>query len=125
MERTDELKKDFKEALAKIDFKEYDPFSHAFLKAVNIGQLWLAVCCLDCDDDVAEEIDGAKKYLAMYEDTKDSSYKDMARDELRHAGILIKKHYAHADSAEKIILEKHENERQEILKGIEKEGGEE
>lgn len=125
MERTDELKKDFKEALSKINPKEYDPFSHDFLKAANIGQLWLVVRCLDCDDDVAEEIEGAKRYLAMYEDTNDSSYKDMARDELRHAGTLIKKHYAHAGSAERIILEKHENERQEILKSLEKGGGEE
>lgn len=126
MERTEELKKDFKAALSRIDFtKEYDPCSYAFQKALDLGQMWTLLCRLDCDDDVVEEIDGAKKYLALYEVTKDVSYKEMAHDELRHAGILIKKHYANVDSNMKATLEQYENERQELLKRLEKTGGEE
>ena len=118
MERTDELKKDFKEALSHIDFKKYDPYSREFMKALFIGQMWSLVCWLDCDDDVAEEIEGARKYYAEYESTGDASYKKMALDELGHAGTLIKKHYPNATETEKAILEKHENERQELMKKL-------
>ena len=73
------------------------------------------------DDDVEEELDGAKKYMDMFYETGDSSFRDMAKDELKHAGILIKKHYEWADDDKKAVLERHENERQELLKKIEKE----
>ena len=113
-----ELRKDFKEILSEIDFKEYDPFSKKFMKAGFVGQMWFLIKELCEDDDVEEELDGARKYLEKYEQTGDSSFHDMAKDELRHAGILIKKHYEWADENKKEHLEKQENERQELLKQI-------
>ena len=59
--------------------------------------------------------------MDMYLDTGDSAYKDMAHDELKHAGILIKEHYKHSDDKMKEALEEHENSRQELLKRLEKE----
>ena len=88
-----ELKKDFKDCLSDIDFKEYDPWSKKFMKASFIGQMWFLMKALHDDDDV--------------------------EDELRHAGILIKKHYEWADDDKKTILEEHENKRQELMKRLE------
>ena len=59
--------------------------------------------------------------VIVYLDTGDSTYKDMAHDELKHAGVLIKEHYKHADDKMKEMLEEHENIRQELLKRLEKE----
>ena len=51
-----ELRKDFKECLSEINFKDYDPFSRKFMKAGFIGQMWMLVKMLHDDDDV-EAID--------------------------------------------------------------------
>lgn len=107
-----EAMKDFKKALGNIDFVKYNPYSGEFMKALFIGQMWDLIkklnTCNWCDNneeseykDVAEEIDGARKYKELYAVTGDSSYKDMAKDELKHAGILINKHRADADTDEK------------------------
>ena len=119
-----ELRKDFKESLNDIDFKEYDPFSKAFMKAGFIGQMWILMKMLRDDDDVEEELEGAETYLEKYRSTGDVAFRDMAKDELRHAGILIKKHYEWADDEKKAVLEEHENKRQELMKMIEKESEE-
>lgn len=119
-----ELRKDFKESLNDIDFKEYDPFSKAFMKAGFIGQMWMLMKMLRDDDDVEEELEGAETYLEKYRTTGDVTFRDMAKDELRHAGILIKKHYEWADDEKKAVLEEHENKRQELMKMIEKESEE-
>lgn len=109
------LEEDFKEALSHIDFsKGYDPYSRTFMKALFIGQLLMA--CKEMEDDVEEEMDGAEKYWEMYKETNDVQYREMAHDELRHAGILIKKHLAKADESEKEYLENLEEERQKMLK---------
>lgn len=118
-DRLIELEKDFKEVLNGIDFKKYDPFSKTFMKAIFIGQMWSLLKCLE--GDVEEELDGAEKYLNEYLDNGETAFRDMARDELKHAGILIKKHYEHADNSERMHLEELENKRQQILKIIEKE----
>lgn len=115
-----ELRKDFKDILSKIDFKEYDPYSKKFMTAGFIGQMWFLVKSLLEDDDVEEELDGAKTYFEKYLETNDSQYRDMARDELRHAGILIKKHSEWADDEKQKVLDEHEAERQELLKAIDK-----
>lgn len=112
-----ELEKDFKEAVKKIDFKAYDPYSREFMKPLFIGQLYLAMKAV-YDDDVEEELDGARKYWNIYLETEDTAYKDMAQDELRHAGVLIKKHLAGADEDYRKQLNAHEKERQEMLKVI-------
>ena len=114
-----ELKKDFKEALSEIDFKEYDPFSKKFMKASFIGQMWMLIKMLHDDDDVEEELEGAEEYMDKWHSTGDTAFRDMAKDELRHAGILIKKHYEWADDDKKAILEEHENKRQELMKRLE------
>lgn len=114
MRALEELKKDFKEALSHIDFSEYDPYSKTFMKALFIGQLLMAV--KEMEDDVDEELDGARNYWNKYLETNDVQFKEMAHDELKHAGILIKKHLATADDSEKAYLNGLEKERQEMLK---------
>jgi len=115
-----ELRKDFKESLSEINFKEYDPFSKKFMKASFIGQMWLLMKMLHDDDEVEEELDGAKKYFDRYKESGDTAFAGMAKDELKHAGILIKKHYEWADEEKKKHLEAQENERQELMSQIEK-----
>lgn len=114
-----ELRKDFKDCVSEIDFKDYDPWSKKFMKAGFIGQMWFLLKSLRDDDDVEEELEGAETYMEKYHSTGDTAFRDMAKDELRHAGILIKKHYEWADEEKKAILEKHENKRQELLKQLE------
>jgi len=118
-----ELKKDFRDSLSEINFKDYDPWSKKFMKASFIGQMWFLLKALRDDDDVEEELEGAETYMEKWHTTGDSAFRDMAKDELRHAGILIKKHYEWADDDKKALLEEHENKRQELLKmlGSEKE----
>ena len=116
-----ELKKDFKEALSEINFKEYDPWSKKFMKASFIGQMWYLMKALRDDDDVEEELEGAETYMEKWHTTGDTAFRDMAKDELRHAGILIKKHYEWADDDKKAVLEEHENKRQELLKMLSEE----
>lgn len=114
-----ELKKDFRDCLSEIDFKEYDPWSKKFMKASFIGQMWYLMKALHDDDDVEEELEGAETYMEKWHTTGDVAFRDMAKDELRHAGILIKKHYEWADDDKKAILEEHENKRQELMKRLE------
>ena len=113
-----ELKKDFDNELKKIDFKAYDPYSRPFMNALFIGQMFMCMKTLE-EDDVEEELDGARKYFEMYGETGDSTYKDMASDELRHAGNLIKMHLAKStDEKQKEILAAREKERQELLRVV-------
>ncbi len=115
MRALEELKKDFEQSVKEIDFsKPYDPYSKQFMKALFIGQLLMAV--KEMEDDVEEELDGARKYWQNYLETNDVQYKEMAHDELKHAGILIKKHLVGADESEKAYLNGLEKERQEMLK---------
>ena len=114
----EELKKDFKKAVSEIDFKKYDPYSRTFMKPLFIGQLLVAMKSVYEEDDVEEELDGAETYINRYLETNDVAYRDMASDELRHAGILIKKHLAGADENYKAELNAHEKERQELLKMV-------
>lgn len=110
------LEEDFKKALSVIDFEQpYDPYSKDFMKPLFIGMLLTAMKMNE--DDVEEELDGARKYWKMYEDSGDVQFKEMAHDELRHAGILIKKHLAKtSDEEKKEHLNRLEKERQEMLK---------
>ena len=119
MKPLEELEKDFKAAVEKIDFESYDPYSKTFMKPLFIGQLYLAMKSV-YEDDIREELDGAAKYWNTYLETGDTTYKEMAADELRHAGILIKKHMAGADEKRKSELSMYEKERNDMLKTIEK-----
>lgn len=119
-----ELRQDFKNAVSEIDFKKYDPFSKSFMKAGFIGQMWMLMKMLHDDDDVESELEGAEEYMEKWHSTGDTAFRDMAKDELRHAGILIKKHYEWADDEKKAVLEEHENKRLELMKRLETESKE-
>ncbi len=119
-----ELRQDFKNAVSEIDFKQYDPFSKSFMKAGFIGQMWMLMKMLHDDDDVESELEGAEEYMEKWHSTGDTAFRDMAKDELRHAGILIKKHYEWADDEKKAVLEEHENKRLELMKRLETESKE-
>lgn len=119
-----ELRQDFKNAVSEIDFKKYDPFSKPFMKAGFIGQMWMLMKMLHDDDDVESELEGAEEYMEKWHSTGDTAFRDMAKDELRHAGILIKKHYEWADDEKKAVLEEHENKRLELMKRLETESKE-
>ncbi|MBP5451543.1 MAG: hypothetical protein J6Y16_04835 [Treponema sp.] len=101
-----ELEHDFKNALEDVDFTAYSPYSREYMKALFIGQMWDLVKKLhegketSMYGDIEEELDGAKKYYDMYKKTGDSQFREMAADELRHAGILIKKHTVKASTKE-------------------------
>lgn len=69
-------------------------------------------------NEILDELEGAEKYYKKYEETDDSDYKGMASDELRHAGILIKKYMAMADEEHKTLLNEYEKTRQDMLKMI-------
>lgn len=115
------LREDFKEALSQIDFKgAYNPWGKAFMKASFLGEMWFLLKALYEDDDVEEELEGAKTYFEKYLSSGDTTFRDMAKDELRHAGILIKKHSEWADDEQQNILDAHESERQELMKAIDK-----
>lgn len=97
----EEVKSDFDSALEKINFSAYNPNSAEFTNALRIGLMWHLLCELDggeadtesqkADDEIADEIMGAKKYLQRYIDSGDMNFREMASDELRHAEILLKK----------------------------------
>lgn len=112
----DELKKDFDEAIEEIDFRHYDPYSKAFMKALFIGEMYMIMKCID--DDVEDELDGAREYMIRYMVSKDPQFKDMAKDELKHAGILIKKEKPSADSDELKRLEKYEEDIAEMERAL-------
>ena len=116
MKSAEVLEADFKEALSQINFNEpYDPYSKEFMKPLFIGQLLMAVKSVE--DDVDEELDGAKKYWKIFQETNDAQYREMAQDELKHAGILIKKHLVKTtDPKTREKLNELEKERQEMLK---------
>ena len=113
----EELEKDFLEALSKIDFKKYDPYSRTFMTPLFIGMLLTAMKM--AEDDVEEELKGAESYYETFLETGDSDFKGMASDELRHAGILIKKHLAkNPDSEKREKLNALEKRRQDMMKMI-------
>ena len=68
------------------------------------------------ENDIEEELSGAEKYYKEYLASGDVSYREMANDELKHAGILIKKHLINADETEKLHLTELEHKRLEMLK---------
>lgn len=131
-----EVLQDFKTALSKIDFKDYNPNSSEFMMALNLGLMWKLIRKLNClesnhdekevyeekesSDEISEELSGAKKYLQKYLDNQDSFFKGMAEDELKHAGVLIKKAYSKLPNAEeKTKLKFYEDELNAISKQLE------
>lgn len=101
----DEVYKDFKESMSKINFAKYNPTSPEFEIALFTGLMWMILNessegneafekeSEEPSDDIGEEIYGAKKYFQKYLDTRDENFKSLASDELRHAMFLIKRAY--------------------------------
>lgn len=132
-----EVLQDFKTALSKIDFNGYNPNSAEFLSALFTGEMWRLIRKLNqmdsshedyeietseekASDEISEELSGAKKYLQKYLDSNDELFQQMASDELKHAGILIKKAYSKLPNAEeKSKLKSYENELNSISKQLE------
>ena len=114
-----ELRHDFKETLSCIDFSGYNPSDHRFLRALSVGLMYMAAKEICGEDDVTEELDGAEKYFMLYEQTGDPSYKEMASDELKHAGILIKKHLSSStDAGHREWLNAQEKKRHEMMRMV-------
>ena len=117
---------DFKNSLASIDFNSYNPNSPEFISALNVGLMWHLLQEIGEEhienkvvpmekDEISDELYGAKKYFQKFMDSGDSVYKEMAKDELRHAEILIKKANAKLPSGEeKAKLKEYEYELKEI-----------
>lgn len=128
-----EVLSDFKNLLAGIDFNSYNPNSAEFDSALRIGLMWyllqelkgenIEVFDMSKDsekDEIADELFGAKKYLQRFLDSGDLNYKEMSSDELKHAGILIKKAYSKLPNAEeKAKLKSYEDELNSISKQLE------
>lgn len=131
----DEVCSDFKNSLAGIDFNSYNPNSAEFISALNVGLMWYLLQELKDEkievvsmtkssesekDEISDELFGAKKYLQKFLDSSDLVYKEMASDELKHAGILIKKAYSKLPNAEeKAKLKSYEDELNSISKQLE------
>lgn len=103
----EELKNDFQMCCEKIDFTNYNPNSNEFQKLVSIGVLYFLLNqdvfkdkitekIIEKDDIhekdlIDEKLFSAKKYIQKYIDTRDITYKNIAKDELTHIDSLIKK----------------------------------
>lgn len=125
----DEVLSDFKKSLSEINFSAYNPNSAEFQNALNIGLMWLLLCEIyeakaapaaeaakpEENDEISDELYGAKKYFQKYLNSNDVNFKNMAKDELKHAEILIKKANAKLPSGnEKTKLKKYETELRQI-----------
>lgn len=97
MKETKELfEHDFKALLSKVS-KNYNPANLTAL--ANVGVLLLATMKLshedekeeeEARDDIRDELMGAEKYYKRWQETANLSYKQLAKDELRHADFFIK-----------------------------------
>ena len=110
-----ELQKDFEAMLGKVNFVNYNPNSPEFQNALNVG-LMLHILekgeeytAIEAEHeeykdieypDIADEISSAKKYLQIFNESHESMYVDMCRDELKHADFLIKKAYSRLPNAQ-------------------------
>lgn len=124
-----ELTKDFAKTLSKIDFSSYNPKSSDFENALFIGLMNMVIENMDGNkeafeisegnDEISEEIFGAKKYFQRYLDSKDENFRKMSEDELSHASYLIKKAYNKPiGNEEKIKLKKYESDIEQVSNQI-------
>lgn len=124
-----ELMKDFKDSLSKIDFSYYNPKSDEFELALFIGLMLMVLdevseddgmgLVKESNDEISDEIYGAKKYLQRYMDTKDETFKSMASDELKHASYLLKKAYSKSlGNDERNKLKKYESDIEQVNEQI-------
>lgn len=127
------MRKDFLDSLDRINFSAYNPNSSEFMDALRIGIMWHLLCEVDdccekaesetikADDEIADKILSAKRHFQKYIDTDDVSFKEISEDELRHAGILVKKAYSKLPNGEeKAKLKEYELEIKEVSEQVEK-----
>lgn len=62
---------------------------------------------------IESEIKGSQEYYSIYEQTKEPMFKQMAKDELRHAEFLHG--YAFTQGADRQVLEKHKSDITDML----------
>lgn len=122
----EEVLKDLKTSLEKIDFEGgYNPESKEFGQALNLGLMWLVLRKMakaegnvpeaKADDEIAETLHLSKVFLQKFIDTSDSSFREMAENMVRYAGMLLKKANARLPSGdEKKRLKAYESELGEI-----------
>ena len=128
-----EVFSDFTNSIKNINFSSYNPNSPEFQSALNVGLMWHLLCEMGEEkienkivpekeiekDEISDELYGAKKYFQKYMDSGDSVFKEMAKDELKHAEILIKKANAKLPSGEeKAKLKEYELELKEISEKV-------
>lgn len=128
-----EVFSDFTNSIKNIDFSSYNPNSPEFQSALNVGLMWYLLCEIGEEkienkivpekeiekDEISDELYGAKKYFQKFMDSGDSVFKEMAKDELKHAEILIKKANAKLPSGEeKVKLKEYELELKEISEKV-------
>ena len=128
-----ELMRDFKESLSKIDFLSYNPKSDEFETSLFVGLMLMILDELwdddnveinvmkDSNDEISDEIYGAKKYLQKYIDTGDEMFKTMASEELKHGSYLLKKAYSKSiGNDERNKLKKYESDIEQVDEQIKK-----
>ena len=126
MDAVDEVRADFMDAVGKIDFGSYDPFSSSFDSALRIGLMWKILRELDksapeeaSPDGIAVQIEQAKKLFQKSIDTGEPAYKTAASDALKSAGTQLKKAYTKLPTGEeRKRLKEQEAEIQEISREI-------
>lgn len=121
----EEFLNDFVTAVKQINFKNYNPSSNEFISTVMTGLMWHLVnetreqktkIMGEQHDEIKDELMGAEKYWQKFIETNDSTYKQMANDEIRHADFLIKKQYNNvSDEKEKQKLNTYSEWQKQII----------
>lgn len=98
-DKLQELENDFCEVFDKIDFKNYNPSSEQIRSLINIGLMWFLTYKMKHEEDehlehvkdhICDELESAEEYYEKWLETKDSTLKQMTKDELKHADFFIK-----------------------------------
>lgn len=98
-EKLEELEHDFSSIFDTVDFSNYNPLSSQVQQLINIGLMWMLANEIKREkeensdhvkDHIQDELMSAEEYYEKWEDEKDPTLKQMAKDELRHADYFIK-----------------------------------
>lgn len=94
-----ELQSDFSELFEKMDVLGYNPTSENMQKLINIGLIWFLTDRIKHKEEKAihhvknhieDELMSAEEYFEKWLYEKDSTLKQMVKDELKHADYFIK-----------------------------------
>lgn len=98
-EKLEELENDFSNIFDTINFSNYNPSSTQVQQMINIGLIWMLASEIKHEKDehsdsvkdhIQDELMSAEEYYEKWENSKDPTLKQMAKDELRHADYFIK-----------------------------------